>query len=180
MWLPHAQRQSNLQDGNISDEDLDRILTVIMASYATGTRETYGSGLLVFHVFCNQRAISEPDQAPTSPALMLAYIAACAGSYSGKTLATYVCAVRAWHIIHGLPWAMIEDELKATLTGTANLAPPASRKPKCAPWMVALLSTIFAEMDPDNSLHVAEKCCRHDLFLRHALRQVPLEDTYLI
>lgn len=86
---------------------------------------------------------------------MLAFIASCAGAYSGKTLATYVFSVRAWHIIHGQAWHMHEVEMKAALTGAANLAPPASKRPKRAPWTPALLKAIFAELDNTNSLHVA-------------------------
>lgn len=167
-WLPQTQRLRDSRDGRISDDDLDRILTVITASYATGTRETYGSGLLVFHVFCDQRDISEADRCPTSPTLMLAYIAGCAGAYSGKTLSTYVCAVRAWHIVHGQHWAMIDAELKAALTGAAKLAPPASRKPKRAPWTVALLSLIFAALDPNSSLHIAVRSAAATIFFSAA------------
>jgi hypothetical protein len=32
---------------------------------------------------------------------MLAFIAACAGAYSGAALANYFYAVQAWHTLHG-------------------------------------------------------------------------------
>lgn len=129
---------------------------------------TYGSGLLIFHIFCDQRDISEADRCPVSPTLMLVYIAACAGSYSGNTLATYVCAVRAWHIIHGQTWAMVDIELKAALAGAAVLAPPTSRKPKRQPWTVELLATIFAALDPNDPLHVAVKSAAAVIFFSAA------------
>lgn len=128
---------------------------MISSSYAPGTRETYGSGLLIFHVFCDQRRIPKPDRCPTSPTLMLAYIACCAGSYSDSTLTTYACAVCIWQIIHGQTWAMNDAELKAALTGAVRLAPPASKQAKRHPWTVALLSAIFGALDSANSLHVA-------------------------
>jgi hypothetical protein len=55
-WVPMA-KCSHIDSTDtpipISDEDLDRILAVISHSHAVGTRETYGSGLLVYHVFCD-------------------------------------------------------------------------------------------------------------------------------
>lgn len=152
----------------LADDDLERILAVIVASYATSTRETYGSGLLIYHIFCDSRVIAEPERCPVSSTLMLAFIASCAGSYSGKTLATYVFAVRAWHIIHGLEWHMHDTELKAALTGAANLAPPASRKPKRAPWTIDLLKAIFAVLDDSNPLHVAVKSAAAVIFFAAA------------
>ncbi|KZP14710.1 hypothetical protein FIBSPDRAFT_669799, partial [Athelia psychrophila] len=155
-WLPHRLRQlgSSLY---LNDDNLDRILAVIVASYATSTRETYGSGLLIYHVFCDTRVVPEPERCPVNPTLMLTFIASCAGSYSGKTLATYVFAVRAWHVIHEQAWKMPDIELKAALTGAAKLAPPASRKPKRAPWTPDLLKAIFAVLDRANPLHIAVK-----------------------
>lgn len=166
-WVPQQRRQSAPQV-ELSDDDLDRILAVIVASYATSTRETYGSGLLVFHVFCDIRALPELQRCPVDPTLMLAFIASCAGSYSGKTLATYVFAVRAWHVIHGQPWFMHDIELKAALTGAANLAPPSSKRPKRAPWTPALLKLIFAALDPLNPLHVAIKAAASVIFFSAA------------
>lgn len=168
LWLPTAPRQHGLLESRITDADLDRILVVITASFASGTRETYGSGLLVYHVFCDQRNIAEPDRSPASSTLILAYIASCAGAYSGNTLASYVCAVRAWHIIHGQLWDMIDIELKAALAGAAALAPPASRKPKRHPWTVELLTTIFAALDSSDPLHVAVKAAASVIFFSAA------------
>lgn len=166
-WTPEQPRQSGPRE-HLSDADLDRILVVIVASYAASTRETYGSGLLVFHLFCDLRALPEAQRAPVDPTMMLAFIASCAGSYSGKTLATYVYAVRAWHVIHGQAWLMREIELKAALTGAANLAPPSSRKPKRAPWTPALLHTIFAALDSTNPLHIAVKAAAAVIFFSAA------------
>lgn len=153
---------------SVSNDDLDRILTVIAASYADGTRETYGSGLLVFHVFCDQRQVPESECCPVSPALMLVFIASCAGAYSGKTLATYVFAVRAWHTIHGQHWSMNNVEMKAALTGAKNLAPPCSKRAKRAPWTIALMQSIFTMLDPADPLHVAVKSTASAIFFAAA------------
>lgn len=99
---------------------------------------------------------------------MLTFISNCAGAYSGKTLATYVFAVRAWHTIHGQTWATNDTEMKAALTGAANLAPPKSRKPKRAPWTVALLQCIFAALNPADPLHIAVKSAAATIFFSAA------------
>ncbi|KAF8812882.1 hypothetical protein BYT27DRAFT_7220759 [Phlegmacium glaucopus] len=111
-------RSTLLADGlglEITDADLDRLVNVINTSWQPTTREMYGAGLLVFHVFCDQRAVPEPLRCPADPLLMLTFIASCAGSYSGKTLANYFYAVRAWHTLHGAPWRMNAAEMKAAL-----------------------------------------------------------------
>lgn len=95
---------------------------------------------------------------------MLTFIASCAGSYSGKTLTSYFYAIRAWHVIHGQTWVMNNIEMKAVLTGAANLAPPTSTKPKRAPWKVELLKALFGILDPNNPLHIAVKAAVATIF----------------
>jgi hypothetical protein len=46
---------------NPSASDLKRIRDVLVHAWAEGTRETYRSGLLAFHVFCDARGITESD-----------------------------------------------------------------------------------------------------------------------
>ncbi|KAF7972292.1 hypothetical protein HWV62_18546 [Athelia sp. TMB] len=165
-WLPLAKHQSAAPD--IPEADFERILAVLVASYATGTCETYGAGLLIYHVFCDQRTIHEAKRCPADTPLMLAFVASLAGAYLGKTLATYIFAVRAWHTIHGQPWAMNDIELKAVITGAANLAPPSSKRAKHAPWTVDLLLRIFATLDDDNPLHIVVKSAAAVIFFSAA------------
>jgi hypothetical protein len=44
---------------NITDEDLKCTLAVLTYTWAPGTRQTYGTGLLVFHIFCDSQEIPE-------------------------------------------------------------------------------------------------------------------------
>ncbi|KAG2113345.1 hypothetical protein BD769DRAFT_1364147, partial [Suillus cothurnatus] len=48
-----------------------------------------GSGLLSFHVFCDAHGIPEVQHCPTLSVLILAFIAACSGLYSDKSLENY-------------------------------------------------------------------------------------------
>ena len=86
-------RPSNIREIEVSETDLERILDVINVSWAKGTRNTYGVGLLVYHVFCNLCHILEEDRSPASPILIIVFILSCAGSYAGRTLANYIFAV---------------------------------------------------------------------------------------
>jgi hypothetical protein len=143
----------------MSESDLARILEVINVSWAKGTRDTYGAGLLVYHVFCDLRGIPEGERSPASPILIIAFISSCAGSYAGGTLASYVFAIRAWHILHGLAWSMDDLQVKAALVGAAVLAPPTSKRPKRAPVTVEMMERIFRKLNLSDPLDAAVASC---------------------
>ncbi|KAG1860251.1 hypothetical protein DFJ58DRAFT_657971 [Suillus subalutaceus] len=86
-------------------------------------RECYGAGLLVFHVFCDERAIPEDQHCPIDMHTLLNFVASCAGSYSGKMLVNYLYAIKVWHMLYGQPWIVQQDELKASLDGAIELMP---------------------------------------------------------
>ena len=114
----------------LSEADLGCILLVINVSWASGTHETYGAGLLVFHTFCDTHNIPDAQWCPTTPLLIDMFIASCAGSYTGSTLVTYIFGIWVWHILHGQPWYMDNNQVKAMLNSATNLAPSASKHPK--------------------------------------------------
>jgi hypothetical protein len=65
-WLPAKGNthtlplsSSEIQSPTITDQQLDCILEVIGSSWADSTKETYGAGLLVFHVYCDTHNIPE-------------------------------------------------------------------------------------------------------------------------
>ena len=143
----------------MTDADLDRILSVINVSWAQGTRETYGAGLLVYHVFCDTRSIPDSQRCPATPLLIVTFISSCAGSYSGSTLANYVFGIRAWHILHGQAWSMDDNQVKAALDGAANLAPPSSKRPKREPFTLTLIEMLFSKLDPSDPLDATVRAC---------------------
>lgn len=102
LWCPAESQSIRNANGNIlaiTDDDLQRVLTVMNSSLAQGTRESYGAGLLVFYIFCDTRSIPEHQRCPVDTLTMLTFIASCAGAYAGKTLANYVFSIQAWHIL---------------------------------------------------------------------------------
>ena len=168
LWKPTFVRTSDDSNLDITDSDLDRLITVINTSCQPTTQETYGAGLLVFHVFCDLRSIPEDQRCPADPLLMLTFISSCAGSYSGKTLANYFYAVRAWHTLHGAPWHMNATEMKAALDGAAILAPPSSRRPKRAPLTVSVLTALATKFDLSKPLDAAVFACLTTTFFAAA------------
>src|SRR5882762_4932818 len=160
LWRPSRSRLDKASGSiELSELDLERILNVINVSWAQGTRDTYGAGLLVYHVFCDMRDIPEDERCPASPLLVITFISSCAGSYAGSTLANYVFAVKAWHLLHGATWSMNDAEVKAALTGAATLAPPTSKRPKRKPITINLMERIFSKLDLEDAFDSAVAAC---------------------
>lgn len=129
LWLPVSTRKLGSSTA-LTEHDLSWVLMVITASWAHGTRETYGSGLLMYHVFCDLWGVPDAECCPADPTLVLSFLSACAGSYSGNALANHLYALQAWHTLNGMPWTMTKTEMIATLNGAVALAPPTSKKAK--------------------------------------------------
>jgi len=103
---------------------------VIGALWSESTKELYGTGLLIFHIYCDIHGILEHHRAPVPSHVFAAFLSSCAGTYSGSTISNYAAAVRAWHLLHGLEWQVNEPEYKALLEGATRLAPAASKRSK--------------------------------------------------
>ena len=130
LWCPVSSQSGNIGEIEVLETDLERILDVINVSWDKWTIDTYGVGLLVYHIFCDSHHISEEDRSPASLILIITFISSYVGLYAGGTLANYVFAVQAWHILHRLTWNMVNFQVKAALTGAAILAPSMSKCPK--------------------------------------------------
>ncbi|KAG1902559.1 uncharacterized protein F5891DRAFT_948633 [Suillus fuscotomentosus] len=143
----------------LTDSDIDRILVVITHSHAPNTHECYGSGLLVFHVFCNLRNIPESQRCLASSILVLSFLAVCTGMHSGKTLESYFYSIRAWHLLHSLPWSIDQAQASLTLEGAKSLAPLSSSHTKHTPFTVALLLALCSNLDLSMPLHAAVYAC---------------------
>ena len=161
LWQPAgSSHPAGHESGfTLSDKDVDRIINIMNVSWSKGTQETYGAGLLVYHVFCDMQQLPEAQRAPVAPPLILAFISSLAGSYSGSTLSNYVCGVWAWHILHGLLWNMDNLQLKVALMGASNLAPPTLKRSKRSPITVQLLAQLLEHLDLNIPLDTAIRSC---------------------
>jgi hypothetical protein len=148
----------------MADGELVRILNVLSNAWAEGTAESYGSGLLSFHVFCDSKTVPEAARAPASPMLVAGYISTLAGFLSGSTISNYVSGVRAWHILHGVPWSMNEPELEALLWAADRLTPSSSKRQARMPYTTDILCKLHPHFDLSIPLNASVWSCLTTLF----------------
>jgi len=166
LWVPAggSTRQTvvladQTSSHEISDSQLERILDVIGSSWAQSTKETYGAGLLVFHVFCDTNNVTEDECCSVTRSLLLNFLCSCAGSYSGSSLANYTAGLGAWHLLHGRSWLIPPNKLKAVLDGAMASAPESSKQPKRQPFTLVYLTAIKEQLNLDSPLDAAVFAC---------------------
>ncbi|KIJ05736.1 hypothetical protein PAXINDRAFT_93046, partial [Paxillus involutus ATCC 200175] len=156
LWLPANTRTLAI---NSTLLDPSRIQDILIQTWADSTRESYGSGLLAFHVFCDAKGIPDFQQAPAHSDLISVFIAYLAGSYSGKTISNYVCGVRAWHILHGQVWSLNDLEINALLLAAQRVSPATSRRKKRQPFTVGFISAVRRHLNLNNPLNTSAYSC---------------------
>jgi len=112
LWHPLASAASTSRVSGLTQDDVERVISVLSNAWEEDRHASYGAGLLIYHVFCDLRNILEKDRAPTSQDLLAAFISSLAASYSGKTISNYLYGVCAWHILYRTSWAMNKDQLR--------------------------------------------------------------------
>ncbi len=122
-------------------------------------------GLLAFHVFCDKHEIQDSLRAPCSPDLLAAFVASLAGIYSGKTLRNYVAGVKAWHILHRIPWQIQDEELSRLLTGAERRTPLTAIRPPREPFTTEHIAAIGRNLNFNASLDVAVYACLTTAFI---------------
>ena len=115
LWLPATPRPPAPVDLPLSDVELEHIKDTMVHAWEEDMRASYRAGLLMWHCFCDSKQVSEYDRAPVSQTLLSAFVAHMAAAYSGKTVAGYLCGIRAWHLLHGIPWALEKREMDTML-----------------------------------------------------------------
>ncbi|KAJ7160562.1 hypothetical protein C8R43DRAFT_881511 [Mycena crocata] len=155
-WIPSTSRRDR---ASLSTSDLQNVTNVLSHAWADGTLGTYGSGLLVFHCFCDSRGISEAARAPASSDLLASFLAATAGNYAGKTLENYFSGVRAWHILHGVAWAPNASECDALLRAAVALQPKSSQRKKRQPYTVEIILSLLSHLKANEPLDAAVGSC---------------------
>ncbi|PBK85425.1 hypothetical protein ARMGADRAFT_942161, partial [Armillaria gallica] len=156
-WRPHCLARERLikwrpvsprtNAPHLTDDDLFRVFRVLSFSWTDKTLETYGSGLLLYHVFCDMRSIPDDARCPASPEILSSFLASMAGNYVSGTLSSYLHGLRAWHILHGLPWLVNEAETSALITAAVHLQPPHSKKKPRLPYTCDMLTTLLLHLD---------------------------------
>ncbi len=86
-WQPICPRTTA---PHLTDDDLLQIFRVLSFSWVDKMLETYSSGLLLYHVFCDIRNIPEDSRCPASPDIISSFLATMAGNYASGTLSNYL------------------------------------------------------------------------------------------
>ncbi len=137
-------------------------------AWEESTRETYGSGLLVYHIFCDANGTPESKRAPAAQPLLSAFVASLAASYSGRTISNYFYGVRAWHILHGVPWRLEKTEMDAMLRAADKLTPDTSKRKPRRPYTPDFINALHHHLDLNNPLDAAVYACLTTCFYASA------------
>ena len=105
-----------------------------MHAWVESTRGTYGSGLLMWHIFCDTKQILEKQCTPALNILLHSFVTMIAGCYSGTTISNFIHGIHAWHLLHGIDWSLDKVLMDSLLKAASNLAPPIFEK-EAAPTM---------------------------------------------
>ena len=160
LWRPTTSPHS---EGNpnplLSNADENRIREVLAEAYSDSTKATYGTGLLVFHVFCDQKGVEEAQRAPCGQNLLSAFISTLIGDYSAQAVENYTYGLRAWHIIHRISWKINPAELRTLFASAAKNQPPKSKKAPKLPCTIEDLVAIRQNLDLRTPFDAAVFAC---------------------
>lgn len=158
-WIPISSQAAEDNTTNPNEGERERIKDTMVHAWEEDTREAYGSGLLMWHCFCDDRAIAEQERAPASQTLLSGFVAHMASAYSGKTIANYLHGVRAWHILHSIPWQLNKNEMDAMLRAAEKLTPASSKRKKRCPYTPDFIVALKQQMNLEEPLDAAVFAC---------------------
>ena len=165
-WSSGYRTQMHLPPPNstVSLELQGRVKAVTLQGWADSTHTMYSTGLLIYHVFCNHSEIPEVDHALTSAMLISSFISMLMGSLLSKAIRNYIYGIRAWHTLHGLPWALHEDQIVTMLKGAAKLTPLAIKQDQCKPVTIQMMTLIKAKLNQTDPFNLAFFACLTTIF----------------
>ena len=122
-------------------------------------RSTYSTSLLIFHIFCDHKEINKEHRAPVHLIVFSSFISTLARTYRGSTIRNYMYGVRAWHIIHGAPWKVNNNEVEALLKAGSKLTPKESKRKEKEPWTIDYFAQICQSLNCNNPKDTAILAC---------------------
>ena len=164
LWKPLQASIDNSTTPFASVEDSERTKNLMSNTWQETTRVTYATGLLTFHIFCDQKSVNKTARAPASTELIITFISAMAGSLAGSTINNYINGIRTWHIIHRIAWSVDHLAIETALHAATVSAPSASSKPPRQPVTVDYLAAILSHLSKDNPLNAAVAACMTTTF----------------
>jgi hypothetical protein len=151
---PFAKQQCSMLEASLPPVLIDKAYHAVHSALAPSTRSTYAAGLLRFTQFCDSWKISEQDRMPASAALLAAFVSQCLGSYSGKTLNSWLAGLHSWHIMNRAPWHGDDKWIHLARTA-ANKQGTTFKRPLRAPVSLEHLRMLRRNLDVTNSFHAA-------------------------
>ncbi len=168
LWAPASHPAAPPNTTTLSEVERERIKDTMVHTWEEDTREAYGSGLLMWHCFCDDKGIPERERAPADQGLLSAFVANMAAAYSGKTISNYLNGVRAWHILHSIPWALEKKEMDTILRAANKLTPSTSKRKKRRPYTPDFIAAIRGQLTLDDPLDAAVFACLTTCFYASA------------
>ncbi|KAI0037347.1 hypothetical protein FA95DRAFT_1459614, partial [Auriscalpium vulgare] len=161
-WLPPVGvRRADL---GLSDEALRRTTEALVHGWEVSTLEVYGAGLLTLHVWCDHAQIHEDARAPASSELIEAFMAALIGIYLHHSISNIVSGIRAWHVLHKLPWQLDAPRYDLMMRAAQAETTKEHRRPPRDPYTVDTLVALFPHFNLATSLDAAVWACATTLF----------------
>jgi hypothetical protein len=159
LWKPVQANTGSDTLPLLPEDEQERIKDLLTNAWQESTRAAYATGLLTYHVFCDQKNIGEAARAPASTDLIIAFVSAMAGSLAGSTINNYINGIRTWHIIHHVTWNIDHLAVDTALRAATVTAPTKSTKPPRQPVTVDYLSAILNHLDKGNPLDAVIAAC---------------------
>lgn len=151
---PFAISSRSLSRSKLPTPLLDKVDSMVMDGLAPNTRVSYAAGLLRFNQFCDDWQIPELDRMPASSDLLAAFASSYVGSYSGKTVSSWLSGLRCWHIINNAPWHG-ESERLQFIHRAANRRGTKFKRPSCPPVSLDHLKSLLSALDLNIPFHAA-------------------------
>ncbi|KAH8978586.1 hypothetical protein EDB92DRAFT_1807287 [Lactarius akahatsu] len=168
MWTP-VYPCTTPSDGHTLDEtERERVKDTMLHAWEEDTRTTYGSGLLMWHCFCDEKQVPERERAPAGQSLLSAFVAHMATAYSGKTISGYLSGIQAWHILHSIPWALEKNEMDTMLRAASKLTPNTSKMKQRLPYTPEFIVEVGKHLNPEDPLDAAVFACLTSCFYASA------------
>lgn len=142
LWAPTNPNSRSTDGSRISNTEHERVKDTMLHAWEEEMQVSYSAGLLMWHCFCDEKGVPEQGRAPATQALLSVFIAHLATTYLGKTISGYVNGVWAWHILHGLPWALKKKEMDTMLCAAEKLTRNTSRRKKGCPYTPGFILAI--------------------------------------
>ncbi|KAH9031520.1 hypothetical protein EDB85DRAFT_2146081 [Lactarius pseudohatsudake] len=175
MWLPIPTQLTPADAAALSPAEQERIKDTMVHAWEEDTREAYSSGLLLWHVYCDDKGTSELARAPASQALLSTFVAHMAAAYSGKTISNYLNGVHAWHVLHSIPWALNKNEMDTMLCAASKLAPDSLKRKKHKPYTPDFIVAVWQHLNMKDLLDAAVFACLITCFYASTRREDNLD-----